>query len=77
MTMVNMDDAKSRLSKLVSAVENKKERIVLCRGGEPIAEIIPFKRSRRRLIPDPKLRVKLNYDPTGPLTEDEVPREYR
>ena len=82
MITVNMHDAKTRLSELVKAVEERNETVVLCRDGEEVAEI--RRRAKRRrpvrdLTPDPRLRVKFapGYDPTEPLSEDEWPADLR
>lgn len=43
MTQVNMLEAKTKLSKLVEAVETGKElEIVLARNGKPVARIVPL-----------------------------------
>ena len=43
MTMVSMFEAKTNLSKYVASVESKKEPfIVICRGGKPVARLIPY-----------------------------------
>jgi antitoxin (DNA-binding transcriptional repressor) of toxin-antitoxin stability system len=77
MVRVNMHEAKSRLSELVRAVEERNETVVLCRDGVEVAEIRrrPTRRKVRDLTPDPRLRVTLapGYDPTEPLTPDEWP----
>ena len=39
MITVNMHEAKSRLSELVKAVEDDAETVVICRQGEPVAEL--------------------------------------
>ena len=49
MTTVNIHEAKTRLSPLLSMVETNKERITVCRAGEPIAEIIPYRKKKRSL----------------------------
>ncbi|MFZ5467878.1 MAG: type II toxin-antitoxin system Phd/YefM family antitoxin [Myxococcota bacterium] len=49
MTKVNMQDAKTRLSQLVAAAEHG-ETVLLCRDGEPVAEIRPLRRSLRTRI---------------------------
>jgi prevent-host-death family protein len=77
MQQVNMHEAKTRLSELVRRVEISHVPVVLCRNGEPVAQIIPFAAKGGRLATSPALKVKLRYDPTEPLGEDEVPAEYR
>lgn len=78
MITVNMHEAKSRLSELVKAVETRHETVVLCRAGEPVAELRAVaKRKGSRLRFDPSLKPTLHYDPTEPLAEDEIPAEYR
>jgi prevent-host-death family protein len=52
MTTVNMHDAKTRLSVLVEAVENGKEKeIIIARNGKPAARLVPIDEAKppRRL----------------------------
>jgi prevent-host-death family protein len=78
MITVNMHEAKSRLSELVKAVEEKGETVIICRKGKPAATLTASKPIQRsRLEGDPALKVTfaLDYDPTEPLGEDEIPAE--
>ena len=81
MITVNMHDAKTRLSELVRAVEERNETVVLCRDGREVAEIRrrPRRRVVRDLTPDPSFRVEFapGYDPTEPLGDDEWPEGLR
>jgi antitoxin (DNA-binding transcriptional repressor) of toxin-antitoxin stability system len=81
MITVNMHDAKSRLSELVKAVEERNEVVVLCRDGQEVAEIRKYstRRAVRDLTPDPRLYVEYaeGYDPAEPLSEDEWPADLR
>lgn len=81
MITVNMHDAKTRLSELVKAVEERNETVVLCRDGREVAEIRRRvkRRTARNLRPDPRFRVELasGYHPTEPLTEEEWPSTAR
>jgi antitoxin (DNA-binding transcriptional repressor) of toxin-antitoxin stability system len=81
MMTVNMHEAKTRLSELVKAVEERNETVVLCRDGREVAEIRRRvqKRTTRSLTPDPRFRVELapGFDPTEPLTDDEWPETAR
>ena len=81
MITVNMHEAKTRLSELVKAVEERNETVVLCRDGREVAEIRRrVKRRRtRNLRPDPRFLVELapGYHPTEPLTADEWPDDLR
>lgn len=57
MTVVNMLDAKTRLSQLVEAVESGAEKeIILARNGKPAVRIVPLEaRKPRRLgLPEGK-----------------------
>jgi len=77
MITVNMHEAKTRLSELVKAVEERGEIVVLCRDGREVAEIrCRVKRRKvRDLTPDPRFHVEFSpgYDPAEPLAEDEWP----
>jgi antitoxin (DNA-binding transcriptional repressor) of toxin-antitoxin stability system len=43
MTIVNMHDAKTRLSSLVEGLESGRENeIILARNGKPVAKLVPF-----------------------------------
>jgi antitoxin (DNA-binding transcriptional repressor) of toxin-antitoxin stability system len=81
MITVNMHEAKTRLSELVRAVEERNETVVLCRDGREVAEIRRRvkRRAARNLAPDPRFGVELapGYAPTEPLTEDEWPGSLR
>jgi prevent-host-death family protein len=81
MITVNMHEAKTRLSELVKAVEERNEVVVLCRDGREVAEIRGRARRRRarNLKPDVKLRVEFaaGYRPDEPLTEQEWPPDLR
>jgi antitoxin (DNA-binding transcriptional repressor) of toxin-antitoxin stability system len=81
MKTVNMHEAKTRLSELVKAVEERNEVVVLCRDGREVAEI--RRRGRRRqartLAPDIRFRVEFapGYRPTEPLADDEWPEDLK
>ena len=83
MITVNMHEAKTRLSKLVKAVEEDGEVVILQRNGKPVAELHrchPTSNAPiRRLTPNPELQVTLNpgYDPAEPATGDDWPEEFR
>lgn len=82
MITANMHEAKTRLSELVKAVEERGETVILQRNGKPVAEIraiAPRPVNRRLIKPDPALRVKLaaGYDPAEPLSEEEWPEDCR
>lgn len=76
MITVNMHDAKTRLSELVKAVEERNETVVLCRDGHQVAEIRRIKRrATRHLKPDPRFNVEFapGYHPTESLSDEEWP----
>ena len=82
MITVNMHEAKTRLSELVKAVEERNETVILCRDGREVAEIRrrrPKRRQGRDLSPDPRFQVEFGpgYHPTEPLAEDEWPDDGR
>lgn len=79
MKMVNMHEAKSRLSELVAGVEERNEVVILCRNGKPVAELRAAHRKRVDLGISKELRVKLapGFDPMEPATEEDWPEEAR
>lgn len=77
MKSLSVHEAKTRLSAVLAEVEATGEPFLVCRHGKPVAEIVPH-RKPHRLKPHPVMsRLRLNYDPTEPLAEDEWPEEAR
>jgi antitoxin (DNA-binding transcriptional repressor) of toxin-antitoxin stability system len=71
MQKLNIHEAKTRLSALLSDVEKKGETFLICRNGQPVAELIPHKR-RSRLTYHPVMRnINIGYDPVEDLSDDE------
>jgi prevent-host-death family protein len=81
MITVNMHEAKTRLSELVKAVEDRNEVVVLCRDGREVAEIRrrAKRRQRRNLAPVSRFRVEFGpgFRPSEPLSDDEWPGDLR
>lgn len=83
MITANMHDAKTRLSELVKAVEEKGETVILCRNGKKVAQINRLLKDDRhpvrRLIPDPMLRVNYapGFNPAEPASPEEWPEDCR
>ncbi len=77
MKTLNVHEAKTRLSAVLADIEATGESFLVCRRGKPVAELIPHRRPSR-LTPHPVLsKIKINYDPTEPLDEDEWPEDAR
>ena len=71
MKVVNIHEAKTQLSALLTEVEKTGEKVLICRNGKPVADLVPHKEPNR-LEPHPLMsQIRLNYDPTEPLAEDE------
>lgn len=79
MIAVNIYEAKSQLSRLVASVETHGERIVLCRNGTPVADIVPHEKVQNTTLePDPDLIGALFLsDPTAPLHAEDWPEVLR
>jgi prevent-host-death family protein len=64
---VDVEDAKTHLSRLIARVE-RGERIIIARAGKPVAQLRPVRKMKKRSVPldDPLLRVhEYRYD--GPI----------
>jgi antitoxin (DNA-binding transcriptional repressor) of toxin-antitoxin stability system len=73
--MLNVHEAKTRLSAVLSDIEEKGESFLICRNGHPVADLVPHVK-KSRLKPHPALRrMRIHYDATEPLTADEWPFE--
>ena len=76
MKTVNVHEAKTTLSALLSEVEKKGEPIFICRNGKPVADLVPHERPNRLTRHPVMSAVKINYNPTEPLSDDEWPETY-
>jgi prevent-host-death family protein len=78
MVSVNTHEAKTRLSELLSRVEQQHETVVICRNGTPVAELHPCNKPKDPLHQNPKLTdVVFHEDPTTPLSEEDWPESLR
>ena len=77
MKSVNVHEAKTQFSGLLAEIEAHGERIVICRNGEPVADLVPH-RHKVSMAPDPRLGAfKIEYDPIEELSDEEWPRDAR
>jgi prevent-host-death family protein len=77
MKTVNVHEAKTNFSSLLARLEKDSETIVICRNGEPVADLVPHRRTNR-IKAHPALRkIKIGYDPVEPLSADEWPEAVR
>jgi prevent-host-death family protein len=75
MKKTNIYAAKTHLSEMLAQVKEHGEAYLICKNGEPVAELVPH-RKVDRMSPHPVMsRIAINYDPTEPLTEDEWPED--
>jgi prevent-host-death family protein len=70
--MYTVHQAKTNLSKLLRKVENGEE-VIIARGKEPVAKIIPFPARKKKRVPG-SLKGKIWYAPDAfdPLTKKEL-----
>jgi prevent-host-death family protein len=72
MITVNVHEAKTNLSSLLARVEEKREMVLICRNGKPVADLVPHRPFKRNMKPHPRLsKIEINYDPTEPMTAAE------
>ena len=79
MLVVNTHEAKTRLSELLRLVEERGERIRICRNGRPVADMGPVSTQvTDPLVRNPRLEgVVFNEDPMLPLSEEDWPEGQR
>ena len=71
MKTVNAHEAKTNFSSLLARMAKDGASIVICRNGEPVADLVPHK-FKNRIQPHPVLG-KIKYDPTEPASGKEWP----
>jgi antitoxin (DNA-binding transcriptional repressor) of toxin-antitoxin stability system len=74
MVTVNTHEAKTRLSSLLARVERQGETVLICRNGQPVAELRPLPRAKDPLRVHPRLsRIEFHADPAAPLDPEDWP----
>ena len=71
---INIHEAKTTLSAVLMKIEKTGDSVVICRNGKPVAELRPYKprKDGQRLKVHPVMgKIRIGYDPTEDLTEDE------
>jgi prevent-host-death family protein len=77
MKTVNVHEAKTNFSSLLARVEKDSASIVICRNGEPVADLVPHK-FKNRIQPHPVLgKIKIKYNPVEEVSADEWPEANR
>ena len=77
METVNIHEAKTKFSALLAEIEATGEKVLICRHGKPVADLVPH-RKHNRLEPHPVMRnICIGYNPTESLAEDEWPESSR
>ena len=74
MTQITIHKAKSTLSKLVAQVQSGQE-IVVCRGHEPVAMLVPYRKAsahRPKVGEITSKPVKCKPDCFAPLSDEEL-----
>lgn len=66
MTTVSIHEAKARLSALIAGVEDRQERVLICRYGRAVAELVPVRRGRRTVVDKTLCKVRITADLTEP-----------
>lgn len=75
MKTVNVHEAKTGFSGLLAEIEQRGERIVICRNGKPVADLVPHQGVDRSKA-DAKLgRIKINFDPVEELAPEDWPAD--
>lgn len=77
MKTVNVHEAKTNFSSLLARLEANSETIVICRNGEPVADLVPHQRVNRTKTHPALSKIMISYDPVEPLSPAEWPEAAR
>lgn len=77
MKTVNVHEAKTHFSSLLARLEAGGQPIVICRNGEPVADLVPHKQKSRVKRHPALSKIKIGYDPIEPLSPAEWPEAAR
>jgi len=77
-TVHSVYETKAHLSELIARVEREGKGFVISRHGKPVADVVPHRRPRKTLAPDPALKgAVFQGDPTAPLADADWPEALR
>lgn len=62
MQFINIHDAKTNLSKYLDQVKNGHETIIICKNGQPIAQLIEYNQISSRKLGLWKNKIKIHED---------------
>jgi len=71
MEVINIFDAKNKLSKLISDIETRHTSYLICRNGKPVAELVAHK-AKHRLKGSPELYVGIE----GEIFDDDMSGDF-
>ena len=74
MKTVNIHEAKTNLSSLLAGLEADHETIVICRNGEPVADLVPHQRATRTTVHPALCKITIGYDPVEPCSVEDWPQ---
>ncbi len=78
MISVNTHEAKSTLSTLLAAVEERGENVIICRNGKPVARLVPAGATQvDHFRTHPKLTGEFVENPVAGVPDEAWPEEYR
>lgn len=76
MLTVKTHQAKTQLSSLLAAVEERGETVLICRNDRPVAELRPLPVAVDPLRVHPELsRIRFHQDPMAPLDPEDWPQD--
>ena len=73
MSVVNVSEAKTQLSRLLTRVEAGEE-VIIVRRGKPVARLVRYKPRGKRKFGSMKGRINITDAFFGPLPDDELKR---
>ncbi len=74
---VNVHEAKTNFSSLLAQIESGTESFVICRNGQPVADLVPHQRKSGVKLHPQLRRIKIKYDPTETLSQEDWPKANR
>lgn len=77
MKTVNVHEAKTTFSALLAEIERTGSRVVICRNGKPVADLVPHVREVSMEGDETLGAFRIDYDPTEEAGEEDWPTAAR
>lgn len=78
MNLINIYEAKTKLSQIIRDIEESKQKVIICKNGKPVVDMVIHQKKEYPLRQNEELLgAQYLVDPCEGVTEEDWPTEQR